>query len=106
MSITKKELQTSHDYWVANFNEKAKSIDKLCVKSAERLGEIDYQLWRPRVYSGQSATIALKTEKSVLENIIRHFIGFVDIDYVIANDLAPEGIERNKTRKDRSAAIG
>ena len=26
-SITNKELQASHDYWVANFNEKQKSID-------------------------------------------------------------------------------
>ena len=96
-SITNKELQASHDYWVANFNEKQKSIDKICVRSAERLGEIDWILWRPSKHD-QSA---LYIEKRCLENILKHFIGFVDLEYVIGHDLSPESIERNKTREDR-----
>jgi hypothetical protein len=96
-NITLEELQTSHDYWVANFNEKAKSIDKICVKSAERLGEIDWILWRPSKHD-QSA---LYIEKRCLEDILRHFIGFVDLEYVVGHDLSPESIERNKTREDR-----
>ena len=95
--ITKKALQISHDYWVANFNEKAKSIVKLCVKSAERLGQIDWILWRPSKHD-QSA---LYIEKRCLEDILRHSIGFVDLEYVVGHDLSPESIERNKTREDR-----
>jgi len=96
-TITKKELQASHDWWVANFNEKAKSIDKLCVKSATRLGVIDWILWRPTKHD-QSA---LYIEKRCLEDILKHFIGFVDLEYIISHDLSPESIARNKTREDR-----
>ena len=99
--ITKKALQISHDYWVANFNEKAKSIDKFCVKSAERLGQIDHQLWKEGVEVCYEKRAELLVEKRCLEDTIKHFIGFVDLEYITGHDLSPESIERNKTREDR-----
>ena len=104
--ITKKELELSHKYWVANFKEKQKSIDKLCVRTAERLGAIDFEIWRNK-RGDTSGLIVSKNlikwrgEKEALEGILRHFHGFLDLDYIIANDTGREDIERNKTRGER-----
>ena len=95
--LTKKELATSNKYWFEEFCQKSKQVDKLCVKSAERLGEIDWILWR----GADHDRTALYVEKRCLEDVIKHFIGFVDLEYITGHDLSPESIERNKTRKDR-----
>jgi hypothetical protein len=103
-----KELDASHNYWVVNYNTKADQIDKLCVKAAESLGNIDYQLWRHKTnkkYMGEEAVCELMTKRETLENVLIHFTGFIDIDFLIANDLAPEGIERNETRRERHHSI-
>ena len=102
--ITYEELQLSHKYWVANFNEKQKSIDKLCTRSAERLGEIDYYFWRKEDID-YIHRYELIVERDVLLNTLRHFHGFIDLDYLIANDNGRENIERNKTRKKRVPGV-
>ena len=99
--LTKKELATSNKYWFEEFCQKSKQVDKLCVKSAERLGQIDYRLWKDGVDICHEKRAALLVEKTVLEDVIKHFIGFVDLEYITGHDLSPESIERNKTRKDR-----
>ena len=101
-TITLAELQTSHDYWVDGFNEKQKSIDELCVQTAERLGQMDHQLWKEGAEVGYEERAALLVEKNCLEDILKHFIGFVDLEYVVGHDLSPESIERNKTREARN----
>ena len=103
MEISKEELQTSHDYWVSNYNEKSKSIDKLCVRTAERLGEIDYQLWRDDNgdYMAHERRAELLVERRILEETLLHFHGFVDKDYVKGHDLSSESITRHKSRNYR-----
>ena len=100
MSLSRKELELSHKYWVTNFNEKQKSIDKLCTKTAERLGQIDYYLWRKEQLD-YIHRYELIVERDTLYGILRHFHGFIDVDYLVANDGGREDIERNKTRKKR-----
>lgn len=100
--VTKEELLTSANYWRDCFEEKAKSVDKICVRTAERLGEIDYHLWKDGADICYEKRAGLLVEKTVLENIIRHFIGFVDLEYITGHDLSPESIERSKSRADRN----
>ena len=103
-----KEQMASHEYWVYNYNVKADQIDKLCVKAAESLGNLDYQLWRHKTnkkYLDEAVVCEVMTKRETLENVLIHFTGFIDIDFLIANDSAPEGIERNKTRKERHHSI-
>ena len=102
--ITMEELKTSHKYWVTNFNEKQKSIDKLCTQTAERLGRIDYQLWRKDGID-YMLRYELTGKRDVLYDILRHFHGFIDLDYLIANDGGQEDIERNKTRAERTPKV-
>ena len=109
--LTKEELSSSNKYWFENFKLKSKQIDSLCTRTAERLGSIDFEIWRydRGDVSGLVATknlIRLRGEKEALEHILRHFHGFIDVDYLIANDNGREDIERNKTRKDRINEYG
>lgn len=104
--LTKEELSTSNKYWFENFCQKSNQVDKLCTDAAERLGEIDFEIWRydRGDISGLVATknlIKWRGEKVALEHILRHFHGFLDIDFLIANDTGRENIERNKTRSER-----
>lgn len=102
--ITKEELELSHKYWVANFNEKQKSIDKLCTRSAEHLGRIDYLLWRKEGID-YIHRYELVARRDILLDILRHFHGFIDLDFLIANDTGEENIERNKTRAERTPKL-
>ena len=44
--LTYQELETSNRYWFENFSQKSKQIDNLCVQTAQRLGKIDFEIWR------------------------------------------------------------
>ena len=99
--ITLEALQASHDYWVANFEEKQKSIDKFMVKTANRLGQIDYKLKKRAAFTSHEARTRLYEERDVLEGNLIHFHGFIDVDFLISHDLAPESIARAKYRRDR-----
>ena len=106
-TLTTEELEASNKYWLANYNEKVKSIDKLCVNTAERLGEIDYEFWRDEdPVNGWSnmdreRSNELDVEQRCLENILIHFHGFADSDYVKGHDLSPESILRHKRENYR-----
>ena len=106
--LSKKELSASNSYWFENFSQKSNQVDALCTYAAERLGKIDFEMWRyergDTTSSGLVASkrrISMLGEKVILDRILTHFHGFLDIDYLIANDTGRENIERNKTRKDR-----
>jgi len=103
--LNKKELEASNIYWFENFSQKSNQVDKLCTHAAERLGEIDFEIWR---YDRGDINDAVATsfagwrgEKVALEHILRHFHGFIDVGFLIANDTGRENIERNKTRAER-----
>ncbi|MAF26017.1 hypothetical protein CL634_10670 [bacterium] len=105
--MSKEKLAASNSYWFENFCQKSNQVDKLCVYAAERLGAIDFEIWRNKRgdTSGMVATknlIKWRGEKVALEHILRHFHGFIDIDFLIANDTGREDIERNKTREGRT----
>jgi len=93
MEISKAELQTSSNYWYAHYIEKTKSIDKLCVKSAERINKLTYAIEK---LNGKEDLFGWHTERRTLEDILIHFHGFVDIEYVKGHDLEPESILRHK----------
>ena len=104
--LTENELSASNKYWFENFCQKSNQVDELCTYAAERLGAIDFEIWRydRGDISGLVATknlIKWRGEKAALEHILRHFHGFIDIDFLINNDTGREDIERNKTRRDR-----
>ena len=93
MKISKKQLQTSHDYWYSNYIEKSKSIDKLCVNAAQRINKLTCAIEK---LNGHEDLLGWHTERRVLEDILIHFHGFVDIEYVKGHDLEPESISRHK----------
>ena len=104
--MTKKELEISNSYWFENFSQKSRQIDDLCTYAAERLGKIDFEMWR--YYKGEvkglvanKKIIELRGEKYALDRILMHFFGFIPLDFLIANDIGRENIERNETRKER-----
>ena len=101
--LTKEELSASNNYWFENFSQKANQVDNLCTYAAERLGKIDFEMWRDD-RSGlvhAKKLIELRGEKAALDRILEHFHGFLDLDFLIANDIGRENIERNKTREKR-----
>ena len=104
--MSSEELSASNRYWFENFSQKSNQIDNLCTYAAETLGKIDFEIWRcdRGDVSGLVAAkklIELRGEKRALDHILTHFFGFVPLDYLIANDLGREDIERNKTRAKR-----
>ena len=107
MEEEKESITTSNRYWFENFSQKSNQIDALCTYAAETLGKIDYEIWRydngeyPTGLVASKRLIAMRGEKKALDHILRHFFGFLPLDFLIANDLGRENIERNKTRKQR-----
>ena len=99
------ELDASHNYWVENYNMKAGQVDDICIKTAEKLGEVDYQLQQlksRKTGKNQDAVVCeLLAKRDMLENVLIHFNGFVNLDFIIEHDRAPGAKKRNKTRKDR-----
>jgi hypothetical protein len=103
-TLAREELEASNKYWLANYNEKVKSIDKLCVDTAERLGKIDYEIWKDKTNNlnmNHETLEVLLVERTCLESILIHFHGFVDKDYVKGHDLSPESIKRHDSRSYR-----
>ena len=104
--MTHDELSASNTYWFENFSQKSNQVDKLCTYAAERLGKIDFEIWRNDIGHTTGLVVAkklieLRGEKAALDHILRHFFGFIPLDYLIANDTGRENIERNKTRDKR-----
>ena len=104
--LTKKQLSTSNKYWFEEFRQKSNQVDNLCTYAAGRLGKIDFEMWRydkgeVKGLVANKKLIELRGEKFALDHILMHFFGFIPLDYLIANDLGREDIERNKTRKQR-----
>ena len=104
--LTSEQLSTSNKYWFENFCQKSNQVDALCTYAAENLGRIDYEIWRYNKgeVSGLVANkhiLMLRGQKTQLDHILTHFHGFLDLDFLIANDLGQEDIERNKTREER-----
>tara|TARA_B100001123_G_C14948253_1_gene882625 strand:+ start:155 stop:487 length:333 start_codon:yes stop_codon:yes gene_type:complete len=81
-----KEVQASHDYWIVNYNQKADTIDKFCEKNAERINEITHKLNHKAAFMSHEHHAELCTERRILEDSLRHFIGFVDTEYVLGRN--------------------
>ena len=84
-----KDLQKAHDYWYKEWGKMGKQIDTLCVSSAERLNRVRYKLktgstlWEDR-------QVTLVIEQRELENILRHFHGKLDEEYIRGHNLGPD----------------
>ena len=78
-----KTTQTSEQYWVVNYNQKASSIDKICMKNANRIDEITHKLSHKAAFMSHETHTELCTERRILEDTLRHFIGVVDTKYTL-----------------------
>ena len=74
---------------IESAGKKEKQIDTLCVSSAERLNRVRYKLktgstlWEDR-------QVTLVIEQRELENILRHFHGKLDEEYIRGHNLGPD----------------
>jgi hypothetical protein len=85
--LMNKELQRAQDYWYKEWGRMGKQIDTLCVRSAERLNDIRYKL----VQTSSILTASpLAIEQRELENILRHFHGKLDEEYIRGHNLGPD----------------
>jgi len=82
-----KELDVSHEYWVVNYNMKMEQIDKLCVKSAEGINRINYKLAHRAAFMSHESRVELVKERDCMRDILIHFHGFVDNDFVAGHNL-------------------
>ena len=81
-----KEKETSLSYWVYNYNMKAGQIDKICIKSAERINKIDYKLAHRAAFMSHESRTALCTERDCMRDILIQLHGFVDEEFVAAHN--------------------
>ena len=93
MVVSKAKLQTSSNYWYAHYIEKTKSIDELCVKSAEGINKLTCAIAK---LNGREDLLGWNRTRRTLEDILIHFHGFVDIEYIKGHDLEPESILRHE----------
>lgn len=87
--LMNKELQQAHDYWYKEWSKKEKQIDTLCVRSAERLNDIRYKLWKEGPYIDFTNLVELQIEQGCLQNNLQHFHGELDEEYIRGHNLGP-----------------
>ena len=84
-----KELQQESNHWYKEWSKKVKQIDTLCVRNAERLNDIRYRLKTKKDLSRERRTILIVSREE-LENILRHFHGKLDEEYIHGHNLGPD----------------
>lgn len=60
----------------------ADQIDKLCVKSARGINKINYKLAHKAAFMSHESRVALIKERDCMRDILIHFHGSVDNDFV------------------------
>jgi hypothetical protein len=84
-----KDLQKAHDYWYKEWGKMGKQIDTLCVSSAERLNKVRYTILKNWDGLDQPSRSRLVQERASLENILQHFHGELDEEYIRGHNLGP-----------------